>query len=78
MMEPTSVRIVVKSWANQINTCRTRFVVSEITAELALFCLDSYLKQHGVEQRNGCSILIFIKELTTDHKSFIFNLRYLI
>lgn len=43
MKEPTSVRIVVKSWANQINTCRARFVVSEITAELALFCLDSYI-----------------------------------
>lgn len=78
MKEPTSVRTVVKNWANKINTCRARFVVSEITAELALFCLESYLKQHGVEQRNGCSHLIFIKELTTDHKSFIFNLRYLI
>lgn len=40
MKEPTSVRIVVKSWANQINKCWARFVVSEITAELALFTFD--------------------------------------
>lgn len=35
MKEPTSVQIVVKSWVNQINTCRARFVVSETNAELA-------------------------------------------
>ncbi|SDD86265.1 hypothetical protein SAMN05428987_6199 [Paenibacillus sp. CF095] len=44
MKEPTSVRTVVKSWANKINTCRARFVVSEITAELALFLFGVILK----------------------------------
>lgn len=37
MKEPTSVRIVVKSWANEINTCRDSSAMVEILRSYPFF-----------------------------------------